>query len=180
MDILTAIDQRVLEALYEIRTLPTTYFFILVSEFGRAATIVGFAAITALLLIVRKHYAYATGLFVSVASAGMSILLLKGVIERARPDEMYQAYIETWYSFPSAHVAFAAALYGFLMALAWRTFSSRIARYAAFAGGCILISGVTFSRLYLGVHFLSDVIAGLVLGIACMWLGLFVAKKVRV
>ena len=171
MDVITQFDQSALEALYRVRDPALVQILIWISEFGRIPTIVGLTSAAALIFILKRHYAYAAGVAISVAISGIAIFLAKGFIERMRPEKMYQAYAETWYSFPSAHAAFAVALYGFLVVLAWRTVHSPLERFAVVSMGIIVIGAVAFSRLYLGVHFLSDVIAGLLLGALCVWLG---------
>ncbi len=171
MEFITQFDQSTLEALYAMRDPLLVQILIWVSEFGRVTTIVGLTAIAVLILILKRHYAYAAGVAISVTTSGLAIILAKGFIERARPDIDYQAYLETWYSFPSAHVALAAALYGFLIYITWHTISSPLKRYVITGIGTVVIGAIAFSRLYLGVHFLSDVIAGLLLGILCVYLG---------
>lgn len=178
MDAITTLDQSVLEALYAVRDLNTSYVLIGITELGSVATIIGLTAIAVLVLMLARKFSYATGLAISVALSGIGIFLAKGLIERARPDEFYQAYVETWYSFPSAHAALATALYGFLTILFWRMFPRF--RIAIGCAGILLIGAISFSRLYLGVHFLSDVVVGILLGAACVWLGLLFASKVKV
>ncbi len=179
MESLTALDTRVLEALYAARDPNLVQAFMWATTLGSAWIIYAVAACIALMLVHRRMYAYAVGLLVSVASAGIMILILKGLIERARPPVELQAYLESWHSFPSAHAALSVGLYGFLALLAWRLVRHQTARYIAlftFVGVALLIS---FSRMYLGVHYASDMLAGVALGTACVWLGWKYATIVR-
>ena len=164
-------DARVLEALYAARDPSLVQAFIWVSELGRAWTVYGIGGTLVLFLILKRHAAYAAGLGISLAASGLGILLIKGLVERARPPRALQAYIEIWYSFPSAHAALSAALYGFIAYIAWKSIPNPVVRYIAISiiAGIVLI--ISFSRLYLGVHYASDVLAGLALGAACAWLG---------
>lgn len=171
MEYIAALDMRILESLYAARDLNVAYSAIWLSELGRAWTIYGLAVCIALALFLRQHYAYATGLAISVATSGVAILLLKGLAQRPRPPEHFQAYLEIWYSFPSAHAALAMAFYGFLAYLAWRSLGQTPLRYLAVSSLFLLILLVSFTRIYLGVHWASDVVAGLVLGTVCAWLG---------
>ncbi|RJR14158.1 phosphatase PAP2 family protein [Candidatus Parcubacteria bacterium] len=179
MDAITSFDQSVLETLYAARDLRLSYVFVVVSEFGRVPTILGLTAIAILILAITRHYAYAVGLMVSVGISGIGVFLGKGLIERARPDKFYQAYEEVWYSFPSAHAALAAAFYGFLMYIAWHSIPSARLRTLTRGVFIAIIIAVAFSRLYLGVHFLSDVVAGLALGVFSAWLGTIVTRRVK-
>lgn len=179
MDAIIGFDHSVLEMLYAARDLRLSYVFIVVSELGRIPTILGLSAIAALLLVIQRQYAYTVGLLVSIAVSGIGVFLGKGLIERARPDKFYQAYEELWYSFPSAHAALAGAFYGFLMYVAWHSIPSSRLRTLARVVFITIIITVAFSRLYLGVHFLSDVVAGLVLGVLSAWVGSVVVKYIQ-
>jgi undecaprenyl-diphosphatase len=118
-----------------------------------------------------KRYADAAGLLVAVCGSGALILALKYLVHRARPDVFYQAYIEgPFYSFPSAHAGLAMALYGYFAYLLMQRFPNHARRFFI-ASMWILIALVGFSRLYLGVHYLSDVAAGFVIGAFFVWIG---------
>ncbi|MBI2610346.1 phosphatase PAP2 family protein [Candidatus Kaiserbacteria bacterium] len=179
MAALSAFDMRILEALFTVRDSNLIAMFIWISMLGRAWLIYAVAVCVVLILVSKRKYAYAFGLSISVASAGILILILKGLVERARPPGEFQAYLETWYSFPSAHAALAVALYGFLLLLAWRRIDRQIWRYVGIVGMALTIILVSLSRIYLGVHYPSDVLGGVLLGSFCVWLGWKYAKIVR-
>jgi undecaprenyl-diphosphatase len=89
--------------------------------------------------------------------------MLKELITRTRPPINGAVYAETGYSFPSGHTVNAVVLYGFLAYLmyhlvprSWRVFVVVL--------NIALIVIVAFSRVYLGVHYVSDVVSGLVVG----------------
>ena len=178
MDFVVSLDQYVLEFLYAMRDPVLAQVFIWISELGRVQTVLSLAAIAVLIFAIRRQYAYAAGTLISVAISGLGVLIGKGLVERARPDELYQAYVETWYSFPSAHAALSAALYGFLIYATGRIRSPAL-RFLARSAGTIVIGAVAFRRLYLGVHFLSDVVAGLILGIASVWLAVLFVRMIQ-
>ncbi|MBT8198975.1 MAG: phosphatase PAP2 family protein, partial [Acidimicrobiia bacterium] len=75
-------------------------------------------------------------------------------------------------SFPSGHTAAAVAFYGALVILVWLHNSSRVARYAAAGLGTLIPLIVAVSRLYRGMHYLTDVVAGAVLGLLSLYLTL--------
>lgn len=177
---ITSFDVHVLDALYTYRDLATAKVFVGISELGSALFICGLVACLGLFLVLRRRYAYLAGLFVSVAGAAGATLILKELVARSRPDIVYQAYLETGYSFPSAHAALAGAFYGFCIYLTWRMIPSQPWRIAGavFLGALIIV--IAFSRIYLGVHYLSDVVAGLILGGLFAFLGARVAEKIRV
>ncbi len=176
VSLIASFDTKALETLYALRNDDLVQIFIWISELGRWSTVLGLMACFVLIFILHKKYAYATGLISSVFLSGAGIIFLKELVERARPDSSFQAYIEIWYSFPSAHAALAAALYGFLAYLAYCLVSPGFLR-TALIGLCLLIIPlVAFSRIYLGVHYLSDILVGMTLGLFCVWIGIKVSK----
>jgi membrane-associated phospholipid phosphatase len=95
--------------------------------------------------------------------------LLKNLVQRPRPDDMLVA--ASGYSFPSGHSMVAMAFFGLLIWMIWHYDRDRVERWVACPLLCILILGIGFSRVYLGVHYASDVIAGFCASLA--WLVLY-------
>jgi undecaprenyl-diphosphatase len=101
----------------------------------------------------------ATLLLVSTVGGFLLTTFLKGVFERARPELFDSGYTAPFYSFPSGHAAIAVGFYGTLtLILAYRL--RGFARWAVAIGGVLLVLLIGFSRLYLGVHYPTDVLAG--------------------
>ncbi len=165
------IDMAVIQALYDVRNLAVSQNLILVSELGRTISIYGLGFCIALLLLLRKRYVHIAGLAITLASSGVLILLAKGLIARERPPLFFRAYPEIWHSFPSAHATLITALYLLLIYMVWTLVPSKPLRIVVSVVllACVLL--VSFSRIYLGVHYLSDVLAGMALGAFCAWLG---------
>lgn len=95
---------------------------------------------------------------------------LKFTFERQRPETLEALIAEHGFSFPSGHVVGATLLYGFGALLAARWLRTTGGRAAAAVGAMVLVGLVALSRVYLGVHYLSDVLAAIALGVA--WLSL--------
>lgn len=123
-----------------------------------AATIVYF-------LLIRR---WTTALFVLVAVGGGQILstLLKLGIDRPRPDLVSKLAVETSLSFPSGHAMLSAVTYLTLGSLAARFLPGRITKVYVFMLAVLLTLMIGVSRLYLGVHWPSDVLAGWCAGFA--------------
>jgi membrane-associated phospholipid phosphatase len=177
IDWLHALDTKVLEHLYAVRTMPGIDFFILISEFGRPYTIVALTASLALCLYLKRMYGYILGLLFAVAGTGLSVLIVKELTVIARPELPYPAYFEIGYAFPSFHAAGALALYGFCIFLVVRFVRSAPVRAGAATGLGVLVLLVSYSRLYLGVHYLTDVLGGMVVGAIFLIIGILLARR---
>jgi undecaprenyl-diphosphatase len=107
-----------------------------------------------------------TGALVALACAGGSWanVLLKHAIARTRPDLVPHLMAETSNSFPSGHAANSAIVYLTLATLAWPLLRRPAARGFAVAAAALLVVAIGMSRLYLGVHWPSDVLAGWLFG----------------
>jgi undecaprenyl-diphosphatase len=173
-----SLDTSILEYLYAIRTIPVTIIFIDISEFGRWQIALGFAVLISLFCILYKRYADIFGIFAAFLGSGIAILALKYIIHRPRPDLHFQAYPEgPYFSFPSAHAGIAMALYGFFFYLLLQSSSTQLKRLVLGALP-LLIFLIGFSRLYLGVHYLTDVLAGFAIGALFVYFGIFVRLQV--
>jgi undecaprenyl-diphosphatase len=92
---------------------------------------------------------------------------LKLTFERARPSVVPHLQDAGGYSFPSGHTMTAVITYGLLAAVLVSQFRGR-ARYVPPVIAAIIIMAVGFSRVYLGVHYLTDVLAGTLVAGACL------------
>ena len=132
------------------------------------------AAAGIFLFLSRHSRAYLVGLAVTVIGAGTVDYIMKLLIERARPGGLIPSTIETSYSFPSGHATFALALYGFFAYVLCRAYPKHARSIVMLASVLILLVG--FSRLYLGVHFPSDVLAGYLLGGLWLLIGIRIVR----
>jgi len=98
-------------------------------------------------------------LLVSTAGGVFLTTVLKAVFQRARPGLVDSGYTASFYSFPSGHATVAVGFYGALtLILAYRL--RGWVRWTVATGGVLLVLLIGFSRLYLGVHYPTDVLAG--------------------
>jgi len=104
-----------------------------------------------------------------VVPAGMLLNVgVKNLLQRARPQWEDPLVQLATYSFPSGHAVAATVFYGMLCALAFAHTRSRRWRALALACTVAMVLLVCFSRVYLGAHYPSDVLAGVALGTACV------------
>jgi undecaprenyl-diphosphatase len=113
-------------------------------------------------------------LLVSVIGAEIIDIVLKNTVDRPRPGA--DPAVFDWHagSFPSAHAQMSMAVYLTLSLVAARHATSRTARIGLISGAIVLAILLGGSRLYLGVHYPSDVLAGWAIGLGwvltCRWL----------
>jgi len=139
----------------------------LVSSLHQTWKVLLATAIIAGVLALRGHWPSMRALV--VVPAGMLLnVALKNAFQRARPawdDPMVQL---ATYSFPSGHAVASTVFYGMLCAIVFAHTRSPRRRALAATGAVLMVLVVCFSRVYLGAHYPSDVIAGTVEGLACV------------
>ena len=170
------IDLWAFYTLYAMRTYSVTVFAIGISQLASPVTILGLLGICFVILVHQRRLPDALGILISVVGAYGTVAILKILIERPRPPLDMQAIIETGYSFPSGHSVAAMSMYGFLAYLLYRDTTSRTVRWLTVSVASALILLVGWSRLYLGVHYLSDVLAGFLVGAAFLYLAIIVTR----
>jgi membrane-associated phospholipid phosphatase len=168
-----ALDQAVNLALEPLRGPALTGLFTWISSLAAppTATIIVLAA--SVLLWMKHRRAALPALWVLYFGVPASMEAIKLLVARPRPEPL-AGIIETGYSFPSGTATIAAALYGFLAYLLIRELNSKRQRQALTAATALLIAAIAFSRLALSVHYLSDVVAGVLLG--GLWVVVGVAR----
>ena len=90
---------------------------------------------------------------------------LKNIVRRARPDE-FRIIEESGYSFPSGHSMVSMAFYGLLIYLIYKKVNNKYLKNFLIILLSVIIFLIGLSRIYLGVHYTSDVLAGFLLGLS--------------
>lgn len=171
------LDYSLLDSLLAHRDGAVSFFFLEITQLGSALAILGIGATIALILALRHRWAEMTGLVVTLGSAALASTAIKHAVARPRPNMAYAVYQESGYSFPSEHTALTTALCIFVVYLVYRLTRNSVARTIAISLGLILVAGVAFSRLYLGVHYASDVVGGIILGAIMAAVGILVERS---
>jgi undecaprenyl-diphosphatase len=164
---LTPFDDAIRDWLIERRSASLTAVMTAFSTAGSSPVLVTLALGIAVWLGVARRRREA--LLVAGTTAGVLLLntLLKNVIERSRPGDAHLVLVNSW-AYPSGHSMISTAVVGVLTTLAaWRV-PGRVARVAVAAAGALLVVAVGVSRVYLGVHWPTDVLAGWLVG--SLWL----------
>ncbi len=113
--------------------------------------------------IYKKSWRYATIIFLSLSGGLVLSAFVKEIVMRARPFD--QLIVETGYSFPSGHAIMATIFFVLAIYLFSRKIHSSLKRESFIVISVLLIILTGVSRLYLGVHWASDVFAGIGLGV---------------
>ena len=134
----------------------------IITNLGSAFVLI---TITILSLIILKNKKIGLCITINLALSTILNLLLKNIIQRPRP-EGYRLIEETGFSFPSGHSMVNTAFYGLLIYLIIKNVKNQKLKYSLSLLISILILSIGFSRIYLGVHYTSDVLAGFLISIA--------------
>lgn len=173
-----AADQWFEELLFSIRTPFFLDVFNRITFFGNEFTVAVIAGIVMLFLLYFKVYrVYALGLAITLIGAGVTGHVMKVIVERARPSGLIPSVIETSFSFPSGHATVSMVLYGFIAYFLCILFPAK--KLLVLTVAIMIIGSIGFSRLYLGVHFPSDVLAGYVLGGLWILIGMALIEKLN-
>lgn len=165
---LVELDTWLANALHASLVPSATTAFSAVTMLGSTLVLAIVAGVTAAYLVWRGRGRDAALVAVAFAGAQLLTWILKGTFERPRPTFDDPIATAGWFSFPSGHALSSIAVYGTLAYLLAGALRSRRARAAGLAGVALLVAAIGFSRLYLGVHYLTDVLAGYSAGLA--WL----------
>ncbi|MCI8548467.1 MAG: phosphatase PAP2 family protein [Bacilli bacterium] len=175
--ILTIIVIRITRVVFqnEIVELDTNFYKFVVENirnkyltyFMRAVTILGSSIVIILICIfvmIRiKKKKIVTCICVNPIIIVVLNYILKNIVARKRPEEFF-LIIEKGFSFPSGHSMVSTAFYGFFIYLLYKYYKDK-KKYILIGINIILIPLIMFSRVYLGVHYLSDIIAGCLISI---------------
>ena len=122
----------------------------------------------AIALAMQKRWRWVAYLLSTTVIGGLLNLQLKAWFARARPDLAEALRDAHGYSFPSGHAMGSTIVFGALAYLAFRALKHWRARAAALSFACTMIVAIAASRIYLGVHWISDIGAGIAAG--SIWL----------
>ncbi len=135
-----------------------------ITALGSTTVLTILVAFVALLLASTGRWRTGALLAAACASGSWANALFKQAIARTRPDLVPHLMTETSNSFPSGHAANSAIVYLTLATLAWPLLRQPAARGFAMTAAALLVVAIGVSRVYLGVHWPSDVLAGWLFG----------------
>lgn len=165
------IDGQFTDFLYSIRSNWLSQAFYAFTQLGTREAVFAMGGLASIVLLYKRRYPALLAFWITMAGVGLSVQYGKKIISRDRPIDV-AFYPVDKFSFPSGHATTTIALYGMLACLMYRHLDKRWQRRAILAATGVLVLIVGFSRIYLGVHYLSDVLAGFLLGAMWVLLGI--------
>jgi undecaprenyl-diphosphatase len=140
-----------------------TILMTVITHMGDPAVVIILCMVLFLIPQSRNDMAFPVSLTV-IVSAILNVIL-KNIFARARPD-ILQLINETSYSFPSGHSMINASLYTILIIFIFKNVRNKTRKITLTAVCIVLPLAIGYSRIYLGVHFLGDVVGGWLIGFA--------------
>jgi len=127
--------------------------------------VIGLITIAIILTFAVKNKKISLLIWINLGISALLNQILKHIIQRPRPTE-FRIIDERGYSFPSGHSMVSAAFYGFLIYLIYKNVKNKYLKCGLIAALSLLIVLIGTSRVYLGVHYTSDVLAGFLIAIS--------------
>ena len=163
-DPLVRFDRMVAGYLHASATPALTAFLLTITVFGSIEAVALIGLVVAAFFAWGRRWLLLGTWVTAVAGSAMLNRLLKELFARPRPFFKHPLLIETSYSFPSGHAMESFVLYGMLAYFAVLALRTWRARTAVVFGAALLVLLIGLSRMYLGVHYFSDVVAGYAAG----------------
>jgi len=167
---LASIDPPVWQWMIDHRSQTLTTTAIVVTNVGSTVAMTVIASATIIYLLIKRRFGDAALVAVVASGAGLLVRFGKATVGRERPPAEFRLVIETNESFPSGHALASAAILGVVLVVLLPSIPNRGARIAILVGVALFALAIGLTRVYLGVHWATDVIAGWVTGLA--WLAL--------
>lgn len=165
-------DENVYHLVSSCRSSFTDFYFMSITKLANTSIIL--VVLLLFILFVRGRHS----LFLAISSIDCLLLttFFKYIIGRSRP-EVFQLIEQGGYSFPSGHTMFSVCVYGYFLYLVLVHVHHKIWRSIFIVGLLFIIFSIGISRIYVGVHFASDVLAGYLLGTSYLLLLTVVEEK---
>src|SRR6476469_9151313 len=176
---LASIDPPVWQWMIDRRTPALTTIAIVVTTVGSTVAMTVIAIATIVFLLIKRRFGDAVLVAVVAAGAGFLVTGGKATVGRERPPAEFRLVTETNESFPSGHALASAAILGVVLVVLLPSIRSRGLRIGVVIGVGLFVVAIGLSRLYLGVHWATDVLAGWVTGLAWLTLCLTVRQVWR-
>lgn len=173
MNLINQIDNSVYSFLAQKINPSITGIMTFISFLGSAITVIVLSLGFIFLLKNKRDAKYIT---INLALVFLLNRILKLIVARERPNVL-RLVSEEGYSFPSGHAMVSMGFYGFLIYLSYKNIKNKKIKYPLIIFLSILILLIGISRIYLGVHYATDVIGGFIIGIVYLFIYIKFAYK---
>jgi undecaprenyl-diphosphatase len=176
------LDERVASWFHEHATPALTHLMRLVTFFGSVGFVAAAASCVAILLIVRKSYYQLLALVLAVGGGSLLNILLKHFFHRQRPVLENPLLTLSSFGFPSGHTMGSTLFYGLLAVFVAQLVRTWRLRVLTFCIAALAVALIGLSRIYLGAHYLTDVLGAIAVGFAWMafcWTGVETLRRWR-
>ena len=163
-DNIYVIDETIYSGIIELRSNLFDFIFKIITKAGNTIPVLCIT-VTGLLLI--KDRKEQNKLGAAVVGTVLTNQALKHIIQRARPDHL-RLIKEKGFSYPSGHSMIAIALYGYLIYYVYKNVKNKYLKVTLMTLLILLIIGIGCSRIYLGVHYPSDILGGYSIALAIL------------
>jgi len=179
-DVLVNYDLHITELVIGQRSSALTHYFLFMTNVG---DIYGYLVVLILAFVISlvffKNWRYMAQTVLVLLLASISNTMLKRFVDRARPGIEHMVSVETL-SYPSGHAMSAMAFYGFLIYIFYRFKMNNFLKYGIIILLLITILSIGISRIYLGVHFPSDIAGGYIAGLIWVFFCILIFNLVEV
>ncbi|WP_353457761.1 phosphatase PAP2 family protein [Staphylococcus coagulans] len=169
------IDNEVYSFIYSSESFISTSIFFGATQIGEVWAMITLSLIVVTLLMLYKYKIEAFFFALTMIMSGVTNPILKNIFDRERPTLLRLIDI-SGFSFPSGHAMGATAFFGSLMFVAHRILKGKSKAFVISASALFIIL-ISSSRVYLGVHYPTDIIAGIVGGVICILLSQLILRK---
>ncbi len=170
-----AIDNFIAKLFFIIRIESLARGFYFISKLCNISVVSSIGALLITYVLITKKLHFLIGILTSLLGSGLSIFLGKNIFEVDRPHQ-YAYYQENYFSFPSGHSTVAVSFYGLLLYFLIRNSPTFKIQGLLISIAFIFWIFIGISRLYLCVHYFSDVIAGYILGFFWLLLSISIVE----
>jgi len=171
-DILVRADLRIINLVSHFRTPNANQFMLFITYLAKGEIVTVAVIFSLIILFLLRKWSYLRSLLVFVIGGELFVWVIKNIINRPRPPLAEALVTETSYSFPSGHTFVAVAFYGLITFFLFDSLKKKSLKAISLTLGIILVILIGASRIYLGAHWPSDVLASYTSGLA--WLSLII------
>lgn len=178
LDYLNVINSTSRDFFESIRSEHLTKVFIFITDLGNPLTVSSICLVFLMLLWLHKKTGHMFQFLITLLTTALVIFLTKEIVQLPRPTG--GLITETGYSFASGHSMFATVFFGLVFYSYKNHIKNRSLRilFLTLSGICVLAIGI--SRVYLGVHYMTDVLAGFFIGTVITGLSVILHQKHRI